>query len=270
MAIIFNNGTANLPLRFYDIGTDWDQHKVYRPNGFDYFHWLQTDTGTGILSIGNQQIKLGPGQGFLMRPNIPHSFFPDSSLTAWKTSFLTFEGVAAEDMVTFLNLNDFQIYDQLDEPLAHYLQQKFPIFYKTDLAATFQQSSAIYNFLLLLRHNAITKQLNFTANTVPNAIMTYIRKNYQRTITNEELSKLAGYSVTHTTKIFRDETGQTPLEYLTDFRLRMAKSLLTFNDDLTIKQVATNVGFANSSYFVQQFKQYFGMTPGQLRKQIQL
>ena len=46
MSIKFNSSESEYPLKFYDIGLKWVQHKVYRPHGFRYYHWLQTDKGT--------------------------------------------------------------------------------------------------------------------------------------------------------------------------------------------------------------------------------
>ena len=77
MSIKFNSSESEYPLKFYDIGLKWVQHKVYRPHGFRYYHWLQTDKGTGFIKIGQKVIKLSPHQGFLMRPYTPYSCYPD-------------------------------------------------------------------------------------------------------------------------------------------------------------------------------------------------
>ena len=62
MSIKFNSSESEYPLKFYDIGLKWVQHKVYRPHGFRYYHWLQTDKGTGFIKIGQKVIKLSPHQ----------------------------------------------------------------------------------------------------------------------------------------------------------------------------------------------------------------
>ncbi|MDF2314077.1 AraC family transcriptional regulator [Lactiplantibacillus pentosus] len=266
MSIIFNSNSDNLPLKFFDIGINWDQHKIYRPNGFDYFHWLQTDSGMGIIRIGNQRIKLNSGQGFLMRPNIPHSFFPDSNKSEWQTSFITFEGTAASELVEFLNLNDYQLYNHLDISLGTFIRRNFNTFKKTSFEDTLMQSNAIYTFLMLLRQNAYQNRLIFTDSSVTNLIVSYISSHYQENISNESFSNLTGYSISHTIRLFRDQTGETPLKYLTDFRLRMAKSLIIFYANLPINKISELVGFSSPSYFTKQFKDYFGKTPNQFRK----
>lgn len=266
MNLTFNHNTTVLPLKFYDIGLLWEQHKVYRPEGFTYFHWLQTDTGTGIINIENQEIQLSAHQGFLMRPNIPHSFFPDSNKAVWKTSFLTFEGSAAAEVADFLALNDFQLYNNLDPELDQFISLHYQDFQKTDFESKLTQSELIYHFLMLLKQNAHHNQLLFSKNPVANTLMDFIRNHYSEVITNESLSKISGYSPSHTIKIFRDEFKVTPLEYLNTYRLRIAKSLLKFRSDLSIGTIATLVGFANTSYFVRQFKGQFGATPGKYRK----
>lgn len=101
MNIEFNASEGNYPLKFYDIGLRWVQHKVYRPHGFRYYHWLQTDEGMGIFKIGQQEIKLPPHQGLLMKPNISYSCYPDTD-QVWLTSFLTFEGTATDAFASFM------------------------------------------------------------------------------------------------------------------------------------------------------------------------
>lgn len=265
MSIIFNSTSPDLPLKFFDIGTQWNQHKVYRPEGFAYFHWLQTDFGVGIVKINNQTIKLLPHQGFLIRPNVPHSYIPDSTLNKWQTSFITFEGNAAVQISQFLDINEYQIYDQLDSELDYFIAKHFDLFGHFDNESMLKQSTALYQFLMLLKRNATHQNNLITEDRVVNNILDYLRNNYRQQITNEDISHIAEYSESHTIKIFRDKMGQTPLEYLTHFRLRTAKSLLIFQPNLTIKEVATMVGYTNSSYFVQLFKKNFKRTPGHLR-----
>lgn len=64
-------------------------------------------------------------------------------------------------------------------------------------------------------------------------------------------------------QIFKQATGMTFIDYLTQYRLTQAKELLT-QTDLRINDIADKVGY-QPSYFIRLFKKYTGVTPGQFR-----
>lgn len=65
---------------------------------------------------------------------------------------------------------------------------------------------------------------------------------------------------------FMKTVGTSPLQYLTDCRMRRAKELLR-NEHLGLKDVACRVGYANESAFSNAFRRFTGTTPGVYRKQ---
>lgn len=67
-------------------------------------------------------------------------------------------------------------------------------------------------------------------------------------------------------QFFKDQTGQTLIDYTTKLRMDMAKRLLVEND-LPLKSIAEEVGYYNVSSFIRRFKQLVGMTPGEYRVQ---
>jgi transcriptional regulator GlxA family with amidase domain len=64
---------------------------------------------------------------------------------------------------------------------------------------------------------------------------------------------------------FRDETGTTPLQWLTSQRLAHAEELLE-NSSLSVEQIATRVGFGNAATLRHHFATARGTTPQQYRK----
>lgn len=67
-------------------------------------------------------------------------------------------------------------------------------------------------------------------------------------------------------KAFKALTGQTPMRYLKQYRLHLARRLILLNDR-HIAQVAFAVGYQSPTQFSRDFKQYFGHTAGDTRKQ---
>lgn len=66
-------------------------------------------------------------------------------------------------------------------------------------------------------------------------------------------------------KIFKEETGDSPINYLIGIRLCKAKELLD-KGELTIKEVAAMVGYDDPYYFSKLFKKYYGCSPSEYKK----
>ena len=71
-------------------------------------------------------------------------------------------------------------------------------------------------------------------------------------------------SPSHISHLFKEETGQSPINYLIKCRIEESKNLLVTTQK-SIKEIAYSVGYGNISYFNALFKKYTGMTPGTYR-----
>lgn len=85
----------------------------------------------------------------------------------------------------------------------------------------------------------------------------------------EDISSKIGIPLNDFRKEFSKIYGTVPQKWLIKKRLETAKILLTYNDK-NISEVCTDVGYSNLSWFIQQFKKEFGMTPKQFQKQQKL
>lgn len=78
-----------------------------------------------------------------------------------------------------------------------------------------------------------------------------------------------GYTVNHFRKLFREETGITPTEFVTVRRIDKAVELFQlFKNRIPIKEIAWRVGYADPYYFSRQFKLRTGVSPQQFIEQI--
>jgi len=81
-----------------------------------------------------------------------------------------------------------------------------------------------------------------------------------------ELCKKMNYSRTQLNHIFQKELNMSPHDYLVEKRMAYAQNLL-LQSDLNVVDIGQKIGYANLSQFNVIFKRFFGMSPGQFRKQ---
>lgn len=97
------------------------------------------------------------------------------------------------------------------------------------------------------------------------SVLYAIEHNFHDNISLTDIAKELAISKNHMIHRFHEEVGQTPIQYLTEFRMKRAALLLT-KHDLTVQDVANTVGISDSNYFTKLFKKAYGMTPLQYRR----
>ena len=100
--------------------------------------------------------------------------------------------------------------------------------------------------------------------TISETIITYMQENLNHNITLDQLSKLVHREKSYLVRLFRNETGKTPIEALIEMRLTLATDLVA-TTELSIGQIAEQCGYNTVSFFISKYKQYHGMTPEEHR-----
>lgn len=88
----------------------------------------------------------------------------------------------------------------------------------------------------------------------------YIQNNYSRDISLDDVSRTVNISPYYFSKIFKEETGEGFVEYLTGIRIEKAKELLN-TTEYSMKEICSMVGYADPNYFSRSFKKNVGVTP---------
>jgi AraC-like DNA-binding protein len=92
----------------------------------------------------------------------------------------------------------------------------------------------------------------------------HISRSYADKLTVAQAASLAGMSQAQLMKIFKRAAGMTLITYINHVRLANAARLLK-ESARSVADVASEVGFADQSYFDKQFKRAFGCSPTQFR-----
>lgn len=112
--------------------------------------------------------------------------------------------------------------------------------------------------------NILSKRKESSNNTVYLA-KEYIMENYNKMLNLDEVSYYVNISPYYFSKIFKEETGENFIEYLTNIRIEKAKELLN-HSDYSMKEIGVMVGYADPNYFSRTFKKKVGVTPTEYRE----
>jgi len=100
-------------------------------------------------------------------------------------------------------------------------------------------------------------------------IMKYMESHYREKISLDQIAENMYLSPFYISKLFKSETGDTPINYLISLRMEKAKELLDRNPALSIQEAAAQVGYEDAYHFSKLFKKYYGLSPRYYRARIE-
>ncbi len=92
----------------------------------------------------------------------------------------------------------------------------------------------------------------------------YIRNNYDKELSNENISSVFGYHSFYLNRLFKEHTGITLHKALILQRVKISKMLLK-NTELSIEEISKESGFADRTAFCTTFKKITGLSPSEYR-----
>ncbi len=120
-------------------------------------------------------------------------------------------------------------------------------------------------YILLARFLKEGKLRLETENMGVRKCLAYIRKNIDKNINIDTLVELACVSKDHMIRLFKKETGFTPVQYIINKRIERAQLLLV-SSNKSIKEIAYMLSYEDYSYFTRLFKKATGMSPIKYRR----
>ena len=99
-------------------------------------------------------------------------------------------------------------------------------------------------------------------------IVNYFEDHYSEKISLDQIAENMYLSPFYISKIFKSETGDTPIRHLINIRLEKAKELMQSGFSGNIKQIAEMVGYEDAYHFSKLFKKRFGYPPSKMKKEV--
>ncbi|MBC8079158.1 MAG: helix-turn-helix transcriptional regulator [Gorillibacterium sp.] len=227
--------------------------------------------GEGLFIIGNNTYKAIHGDILIYNQGVIHEeqSNPNNPL---KTYFCGIGSLYIQDM-----FEGCLVPDNL-EPVIHAGSYSFQI--ENYLSTIFEEMksqvlgyelvcqnaliSLIISVIRILNSQYIAKP-SIDSDSLGYKIKEFIDKNYTRNIPLNEIANQLYLSPHYLSHIFKEEIGNSPINYLIQRRIGEAQKLL-LNTDLTVQEISQEVGYENANYFSMIFKKVTGKSPSLYRK----
>lgn len=240
------------------------KYTTYRENGRTDYQLLYVSSGAATFVFGGEQKKVTAGSVVVYKPN-EMQFYSYSLKDKTEMYWIHFTGYDAEKTLAKYGLADKPMhyigtsnkYVELCEKMIYELQLKRPMFNEIT-AVLFMELLGLFARGLHSRNEAHDA-------SIEEALM-YFHKNYNSDIALEEYAKKCNMTICWFARQFKNRTGMSPKQYITDIRLSNAKILLRSTNN-TIGEIAEMCGYENQLYFSRVFKKYVGVSPREYREQ---
>lgn len=239
--------------------------KGYRIERKTAHSYLLTSIHRGQLVIHSKDTETiaQTGQTALIDCHHPHLYYANGEL---EFSWVHLSGANSQALCDHLTGgNGHLITTQQYEEVRALLHQLLSRFRNRQNISEARCSRTIYDLLCCLMPDASLPGIEASFDTPAGRASAFIHTHLREPLTLSILAKQAKLSPYHFTRVFKKETGYTPYEYIILCRIDHAKYLLK-NSALSIKAIASQVGYHTEISFINAFTQKVGISPGRFRK----
>lgn len=168
---------------------------------------------------------------------------------------------------------DYNFHFTNDTGIYHILQRLLFLFTENhpakDLFVDFMLKELIIRIMQAESKKIYTNQaLHMNTSNRLAYVVNYIRKNLQQNLNVQDLSQKAYMSESNFHKVFKNELGISPVEFINNERIKLASSLLQ-DPNIKIKEVYMECGFESRSYFNRLFKRKKNISPKEFKDSVQ-
>lgn len=260
---------------------DWNWRNVRSPFARIYY----IVEGHAQVLLPNKTLDLRAGRLYLIPPFTTHHYVCDGHFVHYYVHFYEQKEVSqqgifdewdmpnesdgrADDLATMKHLcqlvphlqlssSDPETYDNHTQLMAILREEKNrPLHERMELQGILQ--------ILLSRFLLHAHQRLLLCDRRIQQTLTYIHQHLGDRIELDTLAAETCVSKDHLIRLFKQATGETPANYITRRKLEQAELLLT-TTSMPVKNIATKIGYDDTSYFIRVFRRHSHMTPQEYR-----
>lgn len=249
-------------LFFYPICTGrfyYQAGYTLKRNHYDSFLLMMiTDGHCSVIQNGKENTAVA-GQIALIDCYAPHQYLSD---IGWTSVWLHFDGPLCRNYYEYI----VNAHGNIITPSPSSIRKLTDIYYVFCSGRPVIEAE-ISNDISSILADLLPDCQKETASSIKPSLsntVSYINEHFAEPLTLNQLAGLSSLSPYYFTRLFTDQTGMTPHQYLISVRLNAAKFLLK-TTDLPVKEIAFSCGFNSESGFCTSFRKREHLTPSEYR-----
>ena len=229
--------------------------------------------GKGVYTLGNTEFTVKENDMFVMYPNMPIRCVSDKK-DPFGLQAVSFDGVDARVLLNAAGFDPKSPVRTLEPYTAEQMTKVMAGIYTfrgQEVFSVAQSTALIYAML-----SALVKTASWDQNVMPpgwtgvvhfQKALDFISNNYMKPINVTDIADHVNLSRSRLYRVFMQQIFISPQQYLTEYRVREAISLLEKRKG-SIKEIALAVGIEDPLYFSNLFKQVTGRSPKNYMKEL--
>lgn len=264
-----------IDLGLYQFG--WEQcdpSHSFGPAARNHYLFHYVISGTGILYANNTKgetntYHIKSGQGFMLFPNQICTYIADNEIP-WEYVWVEFDGLRVKETIDLTGLRiDQPVYKARYKDISETMKSEMLYIVNHKEESPFHLIGHLYLFIDSLIRSSTSTQIskgNRLRDFYIKEAFSFIEQNFQNDISVEDIAAFCGLNRSYFGKIFRENMGKSPQEFLISYRMTKASELLKLTD-LSIADIGNAVGYPNQLHFSRAFKNVYGISPRQWRNE---
>ena len=247
---------------------------------YDYrlFYVLE---GQADLVLGEEWIPVCAGTLIYLRPGMPYYFNGKLKVIVLNFDMTLRQSDRKEPISPLDTLNCFEPSRIFENDPPCELAEAAVLHRAFEMESRMQECRAYFSYPTLgseAAASAVVKEIlcyvvqkkharQMSLPTLVRQVMLYVQQNYDRELSNRQIADAFGYHSYYLNRVFKKSMGLTLHQAVIEERIGLARRLLG-NTELSVEEVADEVGFSDRAQFSTAFKKRMGCTPTEYRQKL--
>jgi AraC-like DNA-binding protein len=244
---------------------DAQRHQMRRMDHDDYL-LMYCVAGLGELSTADYQGDVGSGDLIILPPGVPHQYAAKDA-SPWTIFWCHFRGCEADAFYQHIRFNEGSpmIRGLNDVALQSGFSSLMSISRTGYSLAAFIHAANQLRQILTLAERLRRRTARERTGSILAEIRDYMLDNLHRHLTLDDLATVGNLSKYHFNRKYRELTGYAPLQHFIHLKIEQA-CLLLDSSDMSISNIAFELGYDDPLYFSRVFRKVTGVAPSHYRK----
>lgn len=243
-------------------------HYVQRDEGVPQAIMICCLSGAGVLQLGKVEHAIERGTILFVPPGAPHTYWADED-DPWSIFWIHFDGSVANEVLDSYGLhesNPLLYVGDLDKVKASFEDVFACLNYHYSDAGLFAMSSELFRLFGTIKvgQGSVEPKRRTSEQKVMGTVG-FMQKHLNMVLSLKQLAEHSGQSVSYYSRIFKEKTGQSPLNYFIQLKISRACKMLD-QTSLSVAEISNQLGYADPYYFSRIFKKVQGQSPRMYRQ----